>query len=330
MSAKFIDTNGLGTPLQVWLAHDDYDHDPRPNAISVTGLMRPIRQIMLQLNNPTAATKAEELNTRLASARGSAIHNSIEQVWEDTVKRSIALANIGTPEVVIKRVRINPSKEDLASDPSIIPVYLEQRSEKVVGNYIITGKFDMVFEGEVNDHKSTGTYTYTKSTKGEDYIRQGSIYRWLNPDIITKPNIVINFIFNDWVKFKANQQDYPPSNPCVKRFPLDSIAKTETWIIDKLALIDSLRGVDQSALPQCSAKELWMDASKFAYYANPLKNSRATKIYATRAEAESALAAGKYKGVVEERRSKARACSYCPSAGVCTQREQLGLNGLLS
>ena len=53
---------------------------------------------------------------------------------------------------------INPSKPMLEFNPDAIPVYMEQRAYKQVGKYKVSGKFDFVAEGRVQDFKSTGVF----------------------------------------------------------------------------------------------------------------------------------------------------------------------------
>ena len=57
-----------------------------------------------------------------------------------------------------------------------------------------------VAEGKVQDFKSTSVYTYLNQTNKDKYILQGSIYRWLNEDTITRDTMDIHFIFTDWNK----------------------------------------------------------------------------------------------------------------------------------
>ena len=60
---------------------------------------------------------------------------------------------------------------------------------------IVSGKYDLVLDGQLSDYKSTSVWTYIYGSKVEDYIKQGSIYKWLSPDKITSDYININYIF---------------------------------------------------------------------------------------------------------------------------------------
>src|SRR5574343_669124 len=131
---------------------------------------------------------------------GSAIHAAIEKAW---LTPKNALKALGVPNKIADNVMINPSKPMLELNPNAIPVYMEQRSYKQVGKYKVSGKFDFVAEGKVQDFKSTSVYTYLNQSNKDKYILQGSIYRWLNQDIITEDVMMIHYIVTDWSKAEA-------------------------------------------------------------------------------------------------------------------------------
>lgn len=76
--------------------------------------------------------------------------------------------DLGYPSKVIANVRVNPKPEDLFDD--CIPVYLEQRTYKNVGKYTVSGQFDFVGDGRVEDIKTTSAYSYTARNNDDKYI----------------------------------------------------------------------------------------------------------------------------------------------------------------
>ena len=44
MAFEYTNNNGIELPLAVFLMYDKYDYDERPNVLSATGLMKPLRQ----------------------------------------------------------------------------------------------------------------------------------------------------------------------------------------------------------------------------------------------------------------------------------------------
>lgn len=188
-------TNRENIPLSValFLAVDHYDYIPK--TISATSLIRPLRQYILARRVPQGAD-IPDLEDFIAARFGTAVHDGIEKAWSDEKTRVQALQDLGYPPNIIERIVFNPKPEDLK--PDSIPVYMELRSFKELMGFRVSGKFDFVGDGGLEDFKSTSVYTWIKGRKDDDYILQGSIYRWLNPEIITKDVLTIQFIFTDW------------------------------------------------------------------------------------------------------------------------------------
>jgi len=185
---KYSNTEKISLSLAVWLAEDTYDHNPDPKHISATGLLKSPKQIILAQRVPTPAPGTavddlilEDISNRVSSAMGTALHNGIESAWRNGFQQ--CLRDLGYPERVIERIIVNPEPEQLKENS--IPVYLERRVEKKLGPFIISGKYDIVIDGQLDDYKSTGVYGYMQGNNDEKYRLQGSIYRWLNPEIIT-------------------------------------------------------------------------------------------------------------------------------------------------
>src|SRR5690349_11985097 len=68
---------GISLPLAVWLLHDEYDYIDRQNYISATGLMKPLRQIVLPKRIPPDQLMPD-VSEFIARKLGHAIHDSIE------------------------------------------------------------------------------------------------------------------------------------------------------------------------------------------------------------------------------------------------------------
>ena len=71
-------TNHEGIPLAlaVWLVHDEYDYLNHPAYISATGLMKPLRHIILPQRQNPELRKAEDVADFVSRALGHAIHDS--------------------------------------------------------------------------------------------------------------------------------------------------------------------------------------------------------------------------------------------------------------
>lgn len=324
---RYTNDHGISLPLQVWLATDNYDAQTAPEGkkiISATSLLKPVRQIVLSARVDATALSVD-LMDMVASRSGTAFHDAIEFAWKNNYKQ--ALKDLGYKDKQIDRIRINPTPEELKADPKIIPVYMEQRTEREIGNWIISGKYDFVFDNTVTDFKSTSTYKWQKNASDDDYKMQGSIYKWLNPVIITNNVINIEFIFTDFSKLRAlkeGNQGYPPQRLMQKNVDLMSVNETERWITRKLDLVDRYMDVVDEQIPECTQEELWQDPTSYKYYKDPAKTTRATRDFK-----QDKLAAYQRKnddggtGLVKEIKGKAKACNYCNARPICKQYQQL-------
>jgi hypothetical protein len=317
-------TNNSNIPLSVavWLAHDTYDHDERENLISATSLLKPIRQIVLS-KRVDRGVNVPDIASLIPSRTGTAVHDGLETAWVTSYKEG--LSNLGIPQRVINKVKVNPKFEELTEDT--IPVYLELRSEKEVDGFIISGKFDFVGEGRVEDLKNTSVYTYINKTNDDKYIMQGSIYRWLNPDIITRDEMAIQFIFKDWQATRTKEPKYPNASTLEYRLPLKSVIATETFIRNKLTQIKKYENANEADIPECTNEDLWRKADTWKYYKNPLKMTRSTKNFDNQMAAD--MEASLKGGIVVKKGGDVTACKYCDAFPVCKQKDRLIATGEL-
>ena len=319
--SRYSNTSSVPLSLAVFLATDNYDHDAE--TISATALIKPIRQLVLASRVPKEDS-AIDLTQMVASRFGTAIHDGIERSWLHNYTSAMQL--LGYPAKVIDRIRINPDPEDLNDE--IIPIYLEKRSYRKVGKHVISGKFDFVGEGRVEDFKSTSVYTAINSTNNDKYILQGSIYRWLNPAIITQTEMAIQYIFTDWSSAKAKSDPtYPQQRFQQLILPLKSLQETEMYVTSKLAQIDLYMDKPEAELPLCSDEDLWRSAPVFKYYKNPEKTARSTKNFETKQEAMIRMAEDGGKGLVLEQPGQAMACKWCSAFALCSQKDVLIASG---
>lgn len=320
--------HGIGLAMAVWLAHDDYTNGaeefPGKNVISATALLKSTRKIVLESRVPPGEGLPDVADL-IPSRRGHAFHDSIEHAWKEGHVR--AMQRLGYPQKVIDRVLINPDPDAVVDGD--LPVYLEQRAYRMVKvdghEIIVSGKFDQVIDGEINDTKSTSTFAWTKGSKDEDYVEQMSLYRWLNPKIVTSDMARINFIFTDWLRFKSKTDPNYPALPAMERvLELKSIQETENWVVARLRDIIRSQHLPEEQLPRCTDRDLWKSDPEFKYYTDPKKaaeGGRATKNFPNFPAAE-AYRNQKGKGVVVTIPGKVKACSYCAGFDLCSQKDE--------
>lgn len=327
MKSKQV-TNDLDIdlPIAAWLLQDGYysgaDKAPPGELISVTSLMKPVRQQILQRQVPIE-DQTVDLADLLASRMGHALHDSIERAWTEGDWQK-AMKRLRYPQKVIDRIVINPKPEDVIDDQ--IPIYLEQRGFRETNGVVLTGQLDFSIDGAYRDVKSTSTFSYTSGSKDEDYVLQGSMYRWIMPDMIWKDTMRIEFLFTDWQKYRTNEPNYPKSRSTHKEYTLMTTKETEEWVDERFNDIrkNARYAKKQDKLIRCTDKELWRGADSWKYYSNPetaKKGGRATKNFDNPADAEiHRQKAG--KGVVVHIPGEVKACAYCPAFAVCEQRKE--------
>ena len=320
---KFTNINNISIPMSVFLANDTYDHDDRTNVISVTSLMKSPRQIVLG-SRIKPSDNPIDISTLLASRLGTAIHDSIESAWVNNYAN--CLEALGYPKKVIERVKINPEPNELNTGD--LPVYLELRSEKEVGKWIVSGKFDMIFNGMVQDVKSTGTFTYTNKSNDHKYILQLSLYRWLNQTLINNDYGAIQFLFKDWNKNLARNNPKYPSLPVLEySLPLKSVAETELYVSNKIIAIEKYWDADEADIPQCTDEDTWRGESKYKYYGKE-DAKRASKNFDDMYAAQIHLSE-KGKGIIREVKASPTGCLYCSALNSCSQGQSYLADGSL-
>lgn len=318
---KYANNTNISLSMAVYYATDLYDHNDDPNHISVTELIRSPKQIILGKRVPKDSV-IPDLTTRIKSQAGTAMHTAIEYAWEHKYKQ--AMQSLGYPNKIIDRVLINPSSEQLESKgPDSIPIYMERRSQKTVGGITISGKFDFVSEGRLEDFKRTAVFTYKNKSNDGQYILQGSLYKWLNQDIIIGDFIDIQYEFTDWLASMTRGKNYPPRPQMAYKLPLMSVTEIDNWVNTRVALLVSLGKADEEDMPDCTQSELWQQDSTFKYYKNPGKTTgRSTANFTDANEANIRLAIDGGVGIVKEFKGKAKACNYCKAFTICKQKDR--------
>ena len=311
MKTKITNVTGISLPLAVWLARDDYDYGKESNLISATTLMSPIKQIVLGRRYKDS-DKEFDVSDLIASTMGTALHDSVENAWKSKEKAVEILTNM----------------KYMNAEEIYDKITFEKRTVKEVDGYKISGKFDLVFDGIVADIKSTTVWTWIYGSKDDDYKLQMSIYRWLNPTLITNDFGYVEFIFTDWSAVKAKQdKSYPQSRIASKKIKLMSIADTEAWIVQQLDKVTKSELLSDDDLPDCTDAELWMSPSVWKYYKGASR-ARATKNFDNESDANDRLAK-EGVGTVVHVKGEVKRCKYCKYTQFCNQYLQLQLKGLV-
>ena len=306
----------LPLPIQVWLAADAYEGKNDLSHISATNLINDSHKIVLenQIKNELD-TSDEGLLNMFASRRGTAIHSALENVWTNDNLRNKALDALGLKELK-ERIVINQHKEN----PNQISIWLEQRAYKKIDDMTVNGQFDMVMDGQVIDYKNTSVFTYMHKTKVEDYKIQGSIYKWLNPDLITSDTIKIIYIMHDWTAKNAKiNPDYPQSPVIDEDYDLYSLDYIEGYIKNKI------HEIKNGGTLECT-KSLKLSDPVWQYFSK--SGCKAIKNFGNQTDANHYVMT-KGKGFIKMKPQKATGCKYCKARSICKQYADLLLKGLV-
>lgn len=323
---KYTNKDNIPLALCVLFCSDFYDYNRSEKTISATSLLDTTKQIIL--SQRLTGEGIEDVSDRIASSLGSAIHTALEQAWLNNPHE--IMDSLGYPADVRKLLRVNPTKIDLEKYPNCIPVYVEQRASKQIAGWTITGKFDIIIDGRLNDLKNRQAYAYIFQSNAEKDILQASIYRWLNQDKVTQEDFSILWLFTDWSKKEARQnKDYPQKRWMEQRYRLKPIEVIEAYIVNKLNSIDKLLDKPESELPECTKEELWMDDPVWKYYKDPTKTARSTKNFTSQSDANMRLIKDGNVGLVVEYKAYAKRCGYCPCSTICEQYQSLKSQGLI-
>lgn len=322
---RITNKHGIDLPLAVWLLQDGYksgaDKAPPGELISATTIMKPTRQLILQ-RKVDMTQETMDLGDIISSRMGHAFHDSIERSWTEGDWQT-AMRRLHYPNDVIARIKINPEPGDLKDDD--IPVYLERRGFKPFEDVVLTGQLDFLIGKAYRDFKSTSTYAWTSGNKDQDYILQGSLYRWIFPELIKDDVMRIEFIFTDWQKFLARNPKYPQSRIAHREYALMSLKDTEAWVHDKLAEIRKNAKLKQPNMIRCTDKQLWRGEDTFKYYLNPevaLKGGKCTKKFDSHVDAVEYQQSKGGRGSIIKVPGEVRACLYCSAFSVCEQRKE--------
>lgn len=324
---KITNKHNINLAMAVWLLEDGYKSGaaeaPEGELISATKLMKPTKQLILS-RLVDSSLEEMDITDMVASRSGHAFHDSIERAWTQG-KWWAAMKKLGYTDKIIKSMKINPDPKKVRKGD--IPVYLEQRGFREFEDVVLTGQIDFIIGKKYTDFKSTSTFAWTSGNKDEDYILQGSIYRWLFPDLIQNDVMEIGFIFTDWARYRTSDPKYPQTRVTQKEFTLMSLEDTEAWISEKLKEIRAnaklFRG-GQSKMIRCTEKQLWRSDAQYKFYLDPKKataGGRSTKNFTSPGDAEL-FRIEKGKGVVITIPGEVKACEYCPAFAICEQRKE--------
>ena len=304
---KYVGHENLHPFLKAMLAYNDYDYSNDPTNISTTSLMKPTHMVALERFNKDTS-KEINLEGMIPSVMGNAMHSLLEVALEKTSEEMWKQFGIPKPEK--------------------LEVRQEERVIRTLHGYTVTGKFDMLYmydgsEWHLADLKTMSVWALMIDPikKKEEFIKQLSIYRWLNHTVTIADRAEILYWYTDWSKADSmRKSSYPASRIGHLEIALWSLEDTEKYISDKLLkLIKATESLEKSGVTgtKCDDSELWKTENTFKYYKNPKKTDRATKNFETYGEAHARYMKDKAVGTIIEVSGEIKRCKYCSVTAFC-------------
>ena len=149
-----------------------------------------------------------------------------------------------------------------------LPGDTEERLFAWAHNRKISGKYDRIENGRLNDYKVTSVWTVVYESRYEDWIDQLSIYRWLywvNKGIKLDDTGVIIAILRDWTKrdLEKTKTGKYPKFPIVEiPLKLYPITMTQLLVENKVEAIMAAEKLKDEELPECNKEERWWNEKK--------------------------------------------------------------------
>lgn len=185
-------------------------------------------------------------------------------------------------------------------------IVTEERTEKTVGNMIVTGKPDALIKNDIikinakkgiDDYKITSVWTIIHMSQIESWTKQLNIYDWL---FSIQGKLQVIALLRDWQTSKAkydNSGNYPKIPVSIVNIPLWTPEKQLEYIEERIQLHTEVVSMSDEELPLCSPEERWQNETTYAVMKRGAK--RALKVCNTLPEAEQYLSCYKDPSVCE-------------------------------
>jgi len=199
--------------------------------LSVSDLLSPMRKLLYKITNPPENEQILDVSVIAKSSIGTCLHECMEQT----------LDHVGG-------------------------YTQEKRSQVIIDGVTVSGKFDIVYNGEVKDMKNISGFAFNLLKKEQETFQGGlsmeemyeqfpnyfkfaaqmSLYKYLNKDLITKPygTIIFNLTsvgFDGTVPYQE------------MRFPLFPDEMVHEFIVNKIKIIK--QHLAENTKPWCSDNE---------------------------------------------------------------------------
>lgn len=331
-----IDSYNLPAPVLAAIQNDE--HVSQGSHIGAASLASPPKQLALRKRHADAIT--EEAVDRVWSLFGQAVHVVLERAGKDQsperrrVDDAITLIESLLPTdtsivdgpLFAAIENLHRLRERYAPAPQTFLTFTEERWEIEVLGWRVAARCDHLTldgDGTLTDYKVSSVWSVKDGAKS-DWVAQLNATDQIRADATGAPRagrLQAVVFCRDWRKNERLQygDDYPEQQVVTVRIPVWSPEKTRAYIEQRVALHQAAQL--HGELPDCTAEERWERPTTWAV--KKPANKKATRVYATRAEAQQHVASAPDL-IVEERPGVSPRCAqYCTALPFCAQGQAL-------
>lgn len=275
---KFTNNSNLPLPIADILKKDFYNYIPKEKEYSATELINAPKLTILRRRH------REELSTDVSdmffSVWGNLAHEWIQNFSE---------------------------KESLK----------EERLSMKIGDYTITGKFDLYFDKILYDLKLTSVWTYIYGSRIAEWTQQLNIYASLLKFAgFSVESLKIIAMFRDWQNSRKKRGHNYPNKAEIIDIELWDNETTLDWIAQRLQSLTIAEKLGDDSIVPCSKKDRWQSDTIYAVMKKGRKSS--VKNCEKREEADALVLEKGTNHFVEVRQGSCVRClDYCEVSEFC-------------
>jgi len=293
---KFTNKHGLSDFIYSVLTNDKYK---KVGDYSVTGLLKPVRQVILEERHD------DEISMDISELAYSALGTGVHSVFE--------IDTTGDEDRWIT----------------------EQRFVSTIAGKKVSGQIDLFDKKEkkIQDYKVCSVWKYMFGDVA-DWTKQINAYAYMINDFlkIKVESASVIAIFRDW-KFDEYERDlsnnpFSPTYPeCpikeieIKIYPPDEVYNS---IEEKVKKFESAKLLDDDSLPLCTPDERWARGEAWAVKKKGAKRAMNGGVCKTEADAHTFAKSCGVPVDIEHRIAKSIRCQrYCNAAPFCNQWKEI-------
>lgn len=317
-------TNKLNIPFTALIdvIHDDSNHNSITD-LSPSGFSDTVRQTIFRYRYPEDQYERDVTdNVMLAISQGNARHLWAEKGWNspDTVKTAMRLDKLN-PDLY-NALMINPERGTVIPKGKI-PIYVEQPLKmQYMNGLLLGGTPDLIFNGQVQDYKTTSPYVTMYEDSVKKYVLQLSGYRFLEPERITKDDGLLLFRYPKWDERDSFRIKGYPKQPIESiAYKLYSQDVMKEFLEKKTKEIASNLSTPDHLLPPCPENLLGIKSEYKTYSSidNYHAGKNAGRVFRNGIDEAYARVREMKTGALVEFRSEPSLCRFCAFSKRCNQ-----------